>query len=129
MTEEVECDIVERAKQLIADECLPLTGALTQALVDEIERLRRPTPRPYEEWAEHDGPVVWWKFPIDEAPYVGTPFDLGHTVNVSIEWVNGAEEMTTTVGGWPGYHTHWTPLPMAGDPPPEPEPATADKDC
>lgn len=45
--------------------------------------------RPLEEWHEDFGPVLWCKFPIEEAPWVGTPLD----------------------SDWPDYHTHWTPLP------------------
>ena len=41
-----------------------------------------------DEWHEDYGAVLWWKFPIEEPPYCGTPLD----------------------GDWPGYHTHWTPL-------------------
>ncbi|HLY89069.1 MAG TPA: hypothetical protein VKQ27_08800 [Acetobacteraceae bacterium] len=40
-------------------------------------------------WYEDLGDVLWWKFPVTEAPWVGTPLD----------------------SSWPGYHTHWTPLP------------------
>jgi hypothetical protein len=40
----------------------------------------------FEDWHEDIGPVLWWKFPIEESPYVGTPLDQN----------------------WPGYHTHWT---------------------
>jgi hypothetical protein len=68
--------------------------------------------RPLSEWTEDDGDVLWWKFPITEAPWVGSPLTLGHTVEV---WTQDAPEirmvMGGTVGGWPGYHTHWTPLP------------------
>lgn len=42
--------------------------------------------RPLDEWREDDGPALWWRFPVEEPPYSGTPLD--------------AE--------WPGYHTHWT---------------------
>lgn len=45
-------------------------------------------PRSLEEWCEDYGDALWWKFPIEEPPYVGSPLD---------------EE-------WPGYHTHWTPI-------------------
>lgn len=44
--------------------------------------------RPLEEWGEDYGDVLWWKFPIEEPPYVGSPLDAD----------------------WPGYHTHWTPI-------------------
>lgn len=45
--------------------------------------------RPLSEWHEDDGPVTWWKFPVDEPAWIGTP--------------NSSD--------WPGYHTHWTPHP------------------
>lgn len=28
-----------------------------------------------DEWEEDDGPVLWWRAPIEEPPYVGTPDD------------------------------------------------------
>jgi hypothetical protein len=43
-------------------------------------------PQPLADWREDTGEVLWWRFPISEAPYVGTPGD----------------------SNWPGYHTHWT---------------------
>ena len=68
--------------------------------------------RPADEWHEDIGPALWWVFPIAEPPYVGTPNDLGHTVKVTIESVDGLREMYHQVGKWPGYHTHWTPIRM-----------------
>ena len=60
---------------------------------------RHPAPVPVaipgEEYHEDMGAVTWWRFPVDEPPWVGTPND----------------------SDWPGYHTHFTPAP--------PEPATA----
>lgn len=47
------------------------------------------TPRPRAKWHEDIGNVLWWRFPIVEPPYVGSPLDTS----------------------WPDYHTHWTPLP------------------
>lgn len=44
--------------------------------------------RTLEEWGEDYGDVLWWKFPIEEPPYVGSPLDEK----------------------WPAYHTHWTPI-------------------
>lgn len=41
------------------------------------------------EWHEDDGIVIWWKLPINEPPYVGTPLD------------SDFEE---------GYYTHFTRL-------------------
>ena len=50
--------------------------------------------RPLEEWHEDYGDVLWWKFQIEEPPYVGSPLDMA----------------------WPGYHTHWTLIPMPQPP-------------
>lgn len=65
--------------------------------------------RPLSEWHEDIGPALWWKFPIDEPPYVGTPKDLGWDIGWK-EWTLG------TFGGWPGYHTHWTPIEIPEEP-------------
>lgn len=46
------------------------------------------------QYREEYGPVLWWVFPINEPPYVGTPND----------------------SEWPGYHTHWTPIWIPPDP-------------
>ena len=43
---------------------------------------------PVEQWHEDDGFCLWWKFPINEPPYSGSPLD----------------------SDWPGYHTHFTRL-------------------
>jgi hypothetical protein len=67
------------------------------------------TPRPIQEWDEEIGPVLWWEFPVEEPPYLGTPFDQGFPIEVMID----GESFSKMVGGWPGYHTHWTPLPDA----------------
>jgi hypothetical protein len=70
-------------------------------LLDQLRELeqRHPAPVPVaipgEEYHEDMGAVTWWRFPVDEPPWVGTPND----------------------SDWPGYHTHFTPAP--------PEPATA----
>lgn len=56
----------------------------------------RKCPRPLEEWGEDHGDVLWWKFPIEEPPYVGSPLDEK----------------------WPNYHTHWTPI-VVPEPPKE----------
>lgn len=48
--------------------------------------------RPFSEWHEDYGDVLWWrKFPIEEPPYVGRPGD----------------------DNWPDdYYTYWTPIVM-----------------
>lgn len=52
--------------------------------------LQTTTPRPRSTWHEDFGDVLWWRFPIEEPPYVGSPLD----------------------DRWPGHHTHWTPIPI-----------------
>ena len=76
---------------------------------------KAPTARPLAEWAEEEGDVLWWKFPVEEAPWVGSPLIAGRTVEIHT-WDTGEGPRLasrTTIGGWPGYHTHWTPLPPA----------------
>lgn len=77
--------------------------------------------RPLAEWHEDIGDVLWWRFPIEEPPYCGTPNDQGHPVEVDLRHYDGAGnvkkmKLKTTVGGWPGYHTHWTPLLLPMEP-------------
>jgi hypothetical protein len=94
------------------------------------------TPRPLAEWSEADGDVLWWKFPITEPPYCGSPNCLGKEVVIRMPTVGHCTAHvdrdyspnamkpkkiknpggTFFVGGWPGYHTHWTPLPKVVTP-------------
>lgn len=77
--------------------------------------------RPLSEWDEDIGDALWWRFPIVEAPYVGTPLDLGQTVEIEFRTNAGTVVHRHLVGGWPDYHTHWTPLPpMPREPNSEP---------
>lgn len=39
--------------------------------------------RPLSEYHEDMGPVLWWKFPVDEPPYFGTPADDGFQVGLT----------------------------------------------
>jgi len=76
-------------------------------------------PRPISEYHEDMGDVLWWKLPITEPPYVGSPNDVGFQVEVHVRLYGDHESGAPTsadskdhfVGGWPGYHTHFTPLP------------------
>lgn len=45
-------------------------------------------PRPLAEWTPAAGVVLWWAFPVADAPWVGQPTD----------------------DAWPARHTHWTPI-------------------
>ena len=60
----------------------------------EVELLAAITPRPLDEWHEDDGPVLWWRFPIEEPPYVGWETD----------------------DDFPDYVTHWTKIPIPEEP-------------
>lgn len=75
--------------------------------------------RPLAEWHEDHGDVLWWAFDeagnINEAPWVGSPLILGQSVELHAFQGEHRETLLFRghVGGWPGYHTHWTPLPPA----------------
>lgn len=73
--------------------------------------------RPLSEWTEEDGNVLWWRFPIEEAPYCGSPLDVGRTCEITLRLVGEEHVRHTDIGGWPGYHTHWTPIPYPDEPP------------
>lgn len=45
--------------------------------------------RPLAEYQSELGDVLWWQFPVNQRPYVGSPLD----------------------SRWPRRHTHWTMLP------------------
>lgn len=76
--------------------------------------------RPIDEYSEDMGPVLWWYFnhgQVEEPPYVGSPLDCGHTVEMRHyvmkeaspgNWVRDVKTVRSDVGGWPGYHTHFT---------------------
>lgn len=84
------------------------------------------TPRPIAEYNEDMGTVLWWKFPIEEPPYVGGPNDLGFTVEIEHSIImrthdcpeghEHSNKISRMVGGWPGYHTHFTPIPIPTTP-------------
>jgi hypothetical protein len=69
------------------------------------------TARPLNEWHEADGPVLWWAFPVNEPPYVGTPLDVAREHVLVLDGIVIGKFDTGT--GWPGYHTHFTFLPDA----------------
>jgi hypothetical protein len=60
------------------------TAAQARAFAD-AERVAARSLSALEDWHEDNGCVLWWRLPIDEPPYVGTP----------------------NCSDWPGYHTHW----------------------
>lgn len=95
-----------RAKQAAKPKHSPLPEHATLSQDSVVEA------RPLDEWHEDFGSVVWWTLDqtgrwLGEPAYIGTPLDLGRTILVTVD----GQEMTCTVGGWPDYHTHWTPHP------------------
>lgn len=86
---------------------------------EELTRLT--IPRPISEYHEDMGNVLWWCWRdgawLGEPPYVGSPGDCGFEVlvHVNVQTIIDvdlpATEIRHHVGGWPGYHTHFTPLP------------------
>ena len=74
-------------KPIFPHELVDPTEAVADYLLDSGVTVQE-CARPLEEWGEDYGDVLWWKFPIEEPPYVGSPLDEK----------------------WPAYHTHWTPI-------------------
>lgn len=60
----------------------------------EIDSIEERLPNTKDSWCEEDGVVLWWKFPIVEPPYVGTPLD----------------------DDFPDYVTHWTVIKIPNQP-------------
>ncbi|WP_213956293.1 hypothetical protein [Variovorax sp. dw_954] len=68
--------------------------ALKRATKENIALRQKRTPRPLADWHEDYGAALWWAFPVNEAPYSGSPLS----------------------SDWPGYHTHWTPIVVPAEP-------------
>ena len=87
----------------------------------ESERLLRP----YAEWHEDHGSVLWWTFPVEEPPYVGSPLDVGFAVSSILQNQHREEvgRVYANVGGWP-FEDHeesllwWEPITVPDDPRP-----------
>lgn len=87
----------------------PLTqgelASVKDAARDRLFMWGRPTPsetseaRPRSEWHDDMGDVLWWHFPIEEAPYAGSPLD-SHWEEHELD----------------GHFTHWTPIPIPSGP-------------
>lgn len=89
----------------------------------DLDGVEAGLPRSFHEWHEDIGPVLWWKFPIEEASYCGSPLDLGKGVAASVAlWTHNGEpteaKVQIDVGGWPYSDKDeswlfWTALPDA----------------
>jgi len=71
-------------------------------------------PRPYCDWHEDRGDVLWWLIPVSEAPWVGSPLCLGRKERHHI--TEGLSIVIDGVGAWPFGDSDiarlwWTPLP------------------
>jgi hypothetical protein len=91
------------------------------AKLEESPLLVGRIPRPLSEWNEDMGPKLWWIFPLTEHPYAGSPLDCGHTVETTSRFNRADKDgnleliektQVFQVGGWPGYHTHFTDIPL-----------------
>jgi hypothetical protein len=96
-----------RRHALALESVAVLADSLAKAEAEaRLAREAYQVPLPLEQWHEGIGPVLWWFFPVEEAPWCGGPQD----------------------SDWPGYHTHWTPLPGVAQPdgtPAQPTPMPA----
>lgn len=82
-------------------------------------------PRHLNEWHEDIGDVLWWLWPIEQSPYVGSPLDIGRTVSFDVTVQIGVDvyevepKKIGDTGGWPWADAddetlariYWTPLP------------------
>lgn len=66
--------------------------------------LAPPRARLRSEWTPEIGDALWWHFPIDEPPYVGSP--------LSSDWPEGEGHLLHD-----GYYSHWTPIVIPTTPP------------
>lgn len=81
-----------------------------EARAREAERALKAmvTLTPIHDYHEDIGPVLWWRVPIEEPPYVGTPNDLGHSLIVIL----ARETIQRDIGGWRAdWYTHFSPIP------------------
>lgn len=79
----------EYAKQSTAATLRPIAAKEHSRQTVAAQAMVEPA-RPLVEWSEDDGDVMWWKFPIVEPPYVGSPI----------------------ADDFPDYVTHFTKIPV-----------------
>lgn len=116
-------DAVEEVRRLL-DEEIETERSLSSSVLRERDALQlrldslsgdssapETSVRPRSEWHEDYGDVLWWRFPVVEAPYVGSP--LCET------WAEHELE---------GFYTHWSPIPIPAKPWPLSE-ETADNEA
>jgi hypothetical protein len=67
--------------------------------------------RPFKEWTEDDGDVLWWRCPVNEPPWVGSPLNSDWTIVFTGTGKTIEARYVANLDGWKNYYTHWTPLP------------------
>lgn len=79
--------------------------------------------KPFDAWFEDHGDVLWWRFPIEEPPYCGTPLDCGFTIGAQLfnQFGDVVGVTRSNVGGWPFSEEDetdlfWTPISIPADP-------------
>lgn len=77
---------------MTADEIVAALNALSRSATAVIAR-------PIKEWHEDMGPVTWWRLPVNEPPWVGTPNDS--------DWPLDQPSFDDPLRP---YYTHFTPL-------------------
>lgn len=85
-------DLLERlivGHERAANEHVTYSATIATLRLARDELLRLYTPQPRRLWTEQHGPVLWWRDPVNEPPYCGTPLD----------------------DDFPEHVTHWTPVP------------------
>lgn len=81
-------DVVEKICEEI-NHCLHTIMGRAENIEQQLVEMQMPIPM--GKWCHEDGAVLWWCFPIQEAPYCGTPDDT---------------DFPTMSGE--RYHTHFT---------------------
>lgn len=71
-----------------ANRCVDPNADSIEHHPDAMAGLEAKNACPKQEYREEMGCVLWWRFPIDEPPYLGMPLDHD----------------------WPDYHTHFTQI-------------------
>ena len=73
--------------------CVRATEVEKDVVEIAINLMEKQIPIPLEEWNEDYGDCLWWKFPVEESPYCGSPLDQ--------EWQEK---------NYDDYYTHFTRL-------------------
>ena len=97
-------DAIEDAERVTVrwsyDNVRHLSAGQVAAIVEALRAVPSETRRLYkaEEWHEDMGDVLWWRLPVEEPPYVGSPLDM--------DWRSDPY-------GTAPYYTHFEKLPEA----------------